>query len=414
MNVPDERTFRIAAGLLEMAQRRIGARYPFHCHFLATWRVQATTGVATVAVTVRQAAIHLLYHPAFVAACSLPELEGILHHEINHLLFGHVWEDPRQFADPDAWVTATEITANEFVPEPLPGQPLTLERFQFPPLEDTHTRYRRLVEKRADGDRKSPGSGEKWPNSASNDPQDEPIPLDDHSLWVEIREAGTLGRWLVGTAARKAAAGLTLEQWDILPGPLRRQLEQLSNGGQRGGTEILSPPAGRAATIPWGQRLRQYVRHATEPRPAFHRLPRRFPALLGIVPGQLRRPQRARVMAVIDTSGSISLELLKQISVELEHLRRRHDVVVVECDDTIQAVYPLTSPLSSVRGRGNTDLRVPFRPDILRQICPDVAVYFTDGLGPAPTSKPSVPVVWCLTPLGTRPAAWGWELRMKS
>ena len=36
--------------------------------------------------------------------------------------------------------------------------------------------------------------------------------------------------------------------------------------------------------------------------------------LVGVVPGGARRPQKARVMAVIDTSGSVSAEALKHIA----------------------------------------------------------------------------------------------------
>ena len=58
-------------------------------------------GCATVGVTVRDGGIALLYAPRFVAGCTLPELTGVLLHEVNHLLFGHVFADPKQFPDRD-------------------------------------------------------------------------------------------------------------------------------------------------------------------------------------------------------------------------------------------------------------------------------------------------------------------------
>jgi hypothetical protein len=86
--------------------------------------------------------------------------------------------------------------------------------------------------------------------------------------------------------------------------------------------------------------LRQYVRKTTERRPVFTRPPRRFPHLVGIVPGQLHQPTRATVMSVIDSSASIGRTLLEMIAGELDHLASNHTVVVVECDAMVLRVYP--------------------------------------------------------------------------
>lgn len=117
-------------------------------------------------------------------------------------------------------------------------------------------------------------------------------------------------------------------------------------------------------------------------------------------------------MAVLDTSGSISTAMLEAIAGELDRLASYHAVTVVECDAAVQAIYVYRGRLTAVRGRGGTDLRPPFDPALLRQVCPEVVVYFTDGGGPAPDAPPAVPVIWCLTPGGQRPAQWGRVLRL--
>ena len=118
------------------------------------------------------------------------------------------------------------------------------------------------------------------------------------------------------------------------------------------------------------------------------------------------------VMAVIDTSDSMIVPLLEIIEVELWRLAHVYQVVVVECDAEVQTCYPYRGRLKMVHGRGGTDLRPPFEAQFLAKVRPDVVIYFTDGDGQAPNRPPLVPVIWCLTPLGHRPAVWGREIRM--
>ena len=64
---------------------------------------------------------------------------------------------------------------------------------------------------------------------------------------------------------------------------------------------------------------------------------------------------------------------------------------------------------------GGTDFRPPFvyvaeHPEIE----PSCLIYITDGYGSAPRNPPPYPVLWILTSDGTKPAPWGWELRLQS
>jgi predicted metal-dependent peptidase len=212
----------------------------------------------------------------------------------------------------------------------------------------------------------------------------------------------------------EARGRLTGQQWDRLDERLRAGINSAVGllPGVLSGTQAQAVGARGAGAVNWRQALRRYVRSVLEPEPAFGRPPRRFPHLVGVVPGGARRPQKARVMAVIDTSGSVPPEALTQIADELDEMRRWHEVHVVECDATIHAVYRLTQRLPRVHGRGGTDLRPPFAVGVLAKVRPEVVVYFTDGAGPAPDRAPGVPVLWCLTRGGTKPTGWGWVLTL--
>ena len=117
-------------------------------------------------------------------------------------------------------------------------------------------------------------------------------------------------------------------------------------------------------------------------------------------------------MTIIDSSGSIGPRELSLIAPEIELIASTNDVIVVECDTAIQRVYPFTSRLTTVAGKGGTDLRPPLENAFLAKHRPAVAIYFTDGYGPAPEQRPRVPVLWCLTASGQRPAPWGREVRL--
>jgi predicted metal-dependent peptidase len=112
-------------------------------------------------------------------------------------------------------------------------------------------------------------------------------------------------------------------------------------------------------------------------------------------------------MAVIDTSRSMTHRHLEHVLQELRQLAKIGSVTVVECDNEIRGTYPLRGRIERLAGRGTTDLRPALAPSRLALLRPDVTVYFTDGDGPAPIHAPRVPVIWCLTPGGRRPADWG-------
>lgn len=421
----DQSLIGMATGMLDIAQQRLAQAYPFHARFIATWHTQASTLVHTVGVTVSGGKIMLYFDPTFVVACSFPHLMGVLHHEVNHLLFGHVFMDPGDFPDGQALTVAQEITANEWIPEPLPGTPVLLAHFpHLPANEDTCTRYHRLAwvdhgqslyQTGAPMDRKTPLSvpnsaapGHKHPPSAL--PPDATT-LDDHHVWAEARASGPLGQMAVRVLIRQAVEALSPAQWQRLPPALRARLGSLGSGTAPGASlEALASDS--SSHLDWRQLLRRYVHTATARRPVFTRPSRRFPTLVGIIPGHLPHLTRATIMVVIDTSASMSATMLERIAGELDRLAVGHEVVVVECDAVIHAVYPYRGRLSSISGRGGTDLRPPFDPALLGRLHPDLLVYFTDGGGPAPALPPPVPVLWCLTPGGQRPASWGRALQL--
>jgi len=168
----------------------------------------------------------------------------------------------------------------------------------------------------------------------------------------------------------------------------------------------------REGALDWRQLLRKYVGRLTDVQGCFARPPRRFPDLAGVIPGRLRRPRDAAVVAVLDTSGSIDKTTIEAIDGELRRIARTRQVVVVEADCVVHRVYPYRRRLECVQGRGGTDFRPALDRRFLVPLKPEVVVYFTDGFGPAPEVPPPWPLVWCLVPGGEPPAEYGRVIRM--
>jgi predicted metal-dependent peptidase len=344
---------RQAQAKLDRALLNMASRYPMYAYLLSLRMFRADRHVPTVAVMHCDNQWTYRYNPDFILSISDDELCGVIHHEINHIEFGHVSADPDEMPDRRARIIAEEVTVNEYVNEPLPGLPLTLDQFpELPHGEDTWTRYKRLEGK------------------------------SDPYQWVDELQIADPWRGPCASESERddfGARGARLRE------RLRQSMDPAYLAARQMDLATFAPPT---KPIPWNTLLR------------------RFPQLVGIVPGTtvVGRP---RVMAAVDTSGSMSSESLAQIGRELTRLAGYSEVTVVECDDEIRATYRLGGTLRGVRGRGSTDLRPPLSAQCIDQVRPDVVVYFTDGEGTAPDQQPPVPVIWALSPGGKPPANWG-------
>lgn len=395
-----------AEGKIGIAIQRVADKYLFHCKVLEQFKVQERPAVGTMAVAVSGDNILLLHNPNFVLNKPMAELVGALVHEVHHVVFGHIVADPADYPDRWARTVAQEVTVNEFVKEPLPAGVILLKDFPcLSPMQSTDQRYeilkKEIVRKRIVVPVGQPlGEGQESAGGI----------LDDHTVWEEAQRDAENAKATVESVIADVVMDVGL---DRVPNELKDALRDMDIGDYPGGGQY-DLRGEHSGHLDWRRLLRRYVGQILQIRPTFSRPSRRFPDLVGIVPGKCRQGERPRVMAVIDTSGSITSELLELISAELALLARHYTVLVVECDAVVHAVYDYRVPLTAVHGRGGTDLRPPLERKFLRKHRPDLVVYFTDGFGPAPPTAPPVPTVWCLVPGGQRPAGWGRVIQMGS
>lgn len=381
---------------LQMALDRFISRYPLLGGILASWSIRMG-GTDTMAVGWDGYDLTLYVSGEFVKRIALDELVGVIHHEARHVIFGHIYMTAEDYPDENALIIAQEVTVNEGIPEPLPGSPILLQDYpRLPPHETTEMRYKRLSSRKR-SKKSSSGSG-----SAQ---QHQPVATDDHSQWQEIRANESAAKDALRSAIQNALKEAQ-RRGDSLDRDLQEALEK-AIGNTPGSEELLLNAEADPGLLRWQTILRRYLGQELEREFSYQREPRRFPDLLGIVPASVRFPARARILAAIDTSGSMSEKDLNEISTELDNLRRTHEITLVEFDCEIHDVYRLRGKIKCLHGRGGTDFVPLFDSAFLATHPADLVIVFTDGYGPAPERKPRVPVIWILTANGVVPAKWG-------
>lgn len=372
---------------------------PFHWALLDAAHVVEDETVPTMAVGVTtRGEIALFYAPDFVLRIEEGERKGVLLHEVHHVLFDHLHPPPDAATNTTAWTLACEVTANEYVPYPLP-EPITIDELDLPPGESTKVRFAKLARRKK--------LGAEWGARMRAVESDRILrPLDPNPTAHDDVALGPRNpRPALEAAAARAGSGLDEDTRRLLSVPGLAAFEDILPVGE--------------STLAWNELLRVLVRGllvrtSTRTYPS-----RRFPHLLGVTPGKRARRERPVVMAVIDTSASMSSGELANVSAELGRLVREHvRVVCLQCDEEIRKREWLgaDATVTRVHGRGGTDLRPPFADAEIRRARPDLVVYFTDGHGPAPEHAPvGVDVLWVLTGASARvPARFGRVARMRA
>lgn len=401
----------LARGQIQIGIQRLVDKYPFHAKTLERFLVICRPEVGTMGVTVANNNVCLLFNPRFVNEIRADELGGVLLHEVHHVVFGHILVDPRDYPDRWARVVAEETTVNEYVAEPLPGAPILLKQFpMLPPKESTDRRYKRLrqeIDRLTISETPLVGTGSQSKGSMGILSSSGISVVDDHTVWQEAWKEPEHAKGLLRGVIQDAVLEVGLNK---VPQALQPLFSRMGIGN-RPGDQALHLTDKKQSQCNWGKLLRRFIGRHRVVRTMFGRPSRRFPNLVGIVPGKSRRGQQTRILAVVDTSASMTKSLLEQVNGELACIASTHHVTVVECDVQVQRVYPYR-PIQWVFGRGGTDLRPVFEPVFLQTHRPDLMVYFTDGFGSAPPKAPQMPVLWCLTPRGRQPAAWGEAVKM--
>ena len=412
--------------------------YPYYAAILGKISPVSDPSVGRMAVSLHDGRffLHLnvdsfLKEPQFI--------RGVLLHEVHHVVLGHLTHPKfTEVEEPELMDLAVEMSANEFIEEPLPPA-ITCRAYSavgIRPGQSTWERYEVLVRwlqsngKRPRPSRDEEGSGvlddhrffargkvlpgataqtallvERAVKQAREEraPKEPPPP----PLFAPPKPKGR-GRAKPGDAQAQTKDP-TDEELDEAEGSDRRFLIA-GRSPARLVEELFETTRAPEEPMDWRAALALFVARARSPVHTWSRPSRRFPSRIFEVPGRSwapRREENPRLLVAIDTSLSMTKSELEGIARQLVVLGEKAHVTIAECDVSVARVYPFAGRIENVVGRGGTDLRPVFAPSLLGAHDIDGVVYFTDGEGPFSKEPPPVPTLWVLTKPNAFRCTWG-------
>ncbi len=335
---------------------------------------------------------------------------GVLLHEIQHVLLGHLTTQKFHCVlRPQVMELAMEISANEFIQEPLPEHGVNIElfsKFGIKPGQSTMERYALLQTACQNGRLK-------MQNSWFSQMQDTHRPSQSGAGsgaglgdMLDARSDGATGKnWnrkLIGLGRKTSEAGLRQMKEAIafhLAGERGGADDPLQDDNVlRRGKELSRAliNSGARGQVNWARVLREAFPQRRQVQPDYLRPNRRFPTRVGEIPGRRRRPPKPKLLVGIDTSGSMGGEALGRVAREIQRLARYATLTLAECDAAIHRIYSLAGPLGPFIGGGDTNF-VPVFDEARATRRFEGLIYFTDGKGNLPKTAPAVPTLWAMT-----------------
>ena len=344
----------------------------------------------------------IFFNEVFLNSLSSPQQNALMLHEVLHMALLHVTR--RQSRDPHIWNIAADIVVNDLIERntsfPLPEGAITDSRFQdksveyiYEALLKSKKKYKLVI-----SDILEPSNSNSDESKKDSNDVIEPLSQEEtdeiESFWKDKMEI------LKNSSEHKLSNGK-----GSLPAGIEQEI-----------STILEPE------VDWRHALWKYVGKT----PAdFDDLDRRF-IYKGLYLESLLT-EAVEVSVCIDTSGSVSDELLKQFAGELKGILRSYPNVKCSlffADTNLAGPYEIDriEQMPRAVGRGGTSF-VPFF-DYLKKHGEEnnllgnnkLSIYFTDGYGDFPSQEPNNPTMWlvCKDGLETQSFPFGEVVRIST
>ena len=358
-------------------------------------QIETTKKLPTAATDGRK----IFFNEEFLYSLSSKEQNALMLHEVLHMALLHVTR--RQNRDPHLWNIAADIVVNDLIERntsfPLPQGAITDTRFQDKSVEyiyevllKSKKKYKLVI-----NDILQPGNSE---DSEKDVNLSEPLSQEEvdeiESFWKDKMEI------LKNSSEHNLSNGK-----GSLPAGIEQEI-----------STILEPE------VDWRHALWKYVGKT----PAdFDDLDRRF-IYKGLYLESLLT-EAVEVSVCIDTSGSVSDELLMQFTGELKGILKSYPNVKCSlffADTDLAGPYEIDriEQMPKAIGRGGTSF-VPFF-DYLKKHGEEssllgnnkLSIYFTDGYGDFPQQEPDNPTMWlvCKDGLETNGFPFGEVVRIST
>lgn len=331
---------------------------------------------ALAGVCIKKGMIHLFLNPEKMSLLAPNEKIGVLVHEYLHILLLHC---SGRFSDVNDTTNqakkikeniAMDMAINQLIMKSfdLPNNCVlhNKEPFDFPP-DLTAEQYYELIEKQH--------SDEEIENRFGN------WEFDDHSQWGSENQLE--GRSVVKELAKSYAQ--TKQGGDMG--------RTLKGAGNKYGNILETLMAIETYDINWQVQAKRFIQNLLDDKRRFtyKRFSRRygFPS-----PGQ-KFKTKAKVAAIVDTSGSMSASYLSHIGGQLNLMCKIMQVDVLWCDADVQGSVKKYRPTKELEipGRGGTDMQPAF--DLALNEKYRGVICFTDGYLYTETLS-KLPTLWVI------------------
>ncbi len=356
---------------------------PFYASLASVISLQETKSVPTIQMTLLPSPV-LKVNPTWYEGLNDAQAQGVLLHELMHLLFLHPLR--RGDRDPLLWAVACDLAVNELLPPAMLGSDAATVGKMEAKIE--HKLERGL-------------GAERYYAALSR--------LLNDSFSLLARENTVTLR--LGGESLFASDLLTDEEVpETNAQALKNQVETLMDSAAQNGefpAELsgqVDPPWQRPE-IDWAALFKRFLtgRGRMETRATYKRVSRRYENSPGA-----KRSIGLDVLIALDESGSISDEQLQSFFAELKTVNRVTNarILVTEFDTKCSEPRP-AAQYRHGRERtrnGGTDFRPVF--ELADSLKMPLVVVFTDGEGAAP-ERVDQRVLWVLTKGGKQPAPYG-------
>jgi len=350
----------------------------------------------------------LYYDPKVADEWSVDEIEAVLYHEVLHMLREHhnrLLNYPHRIAN----IAADAEINDDILKEgfKLPDRPVTPESINMQSgllaeeyaeelLKKEEKEIQKILSMFNISDlRDNPNEGEKQNNSSSSKPRP------GSGICGSIA-TGTPEPWEIQDAdSRSEVSGLSETELEILRRNIAQEIKNFERTHGRGSVpEYLSRWAEEKLSpkIDWRKELASVVRNTVANIAgmvdySYQRPSRRQNIVSDIILPSMRQPLPT-VAVVVDTSGSISDEMLGQSVTEVEGILKslgfRDKIWYIACDYDVH----ITKQISSIKeiklkGEGGTDMGKGIEAAAFLKPRPNICIVLTDGYTPWPKEPPS-------------------------
>jgi predicted metal-dependent peptidase len=358
---------------------------PFYGMLLLPLNKKWSKGIKTARITYTGINFDLTINPDFWAKLSPEHRKGLLKHELMHLAFFHL-TDYDHLVDRKIANYAMDIEINQYIdPKWLPKGGLGLHSFpelKLKPRMGTKYYYDKLQtlsDEIKNLLRNALGNGD----GSVTLPDGSIIDLTDHD-WEEIDklDEGSLKvmRDQLGGILKTTADNL-LKSTGTLPGEMHNIIDALTN--------IPEPK------FDWIGYIRRFAGKSIKVYTKKSR--RKFSKRYEDNPG-LKIKQKKHILVAIDTSGSVSIDELKEFLQEIHHLHKTgNEITIIQCDTAISHVGSYKPGEDyKVHGRGGTSFQpvIDYYNEHMKKI--SCLIYFTDGEAMPPVN-PQGNILWVLS-----------------